>query len=205
MTNTTKRCPRCGETKDRKEGFGANGWCRVCHRDRARERYRNDPAHRERTKADHKERERKKRADPERNAVTLAKLREKRLTNPEWRDKTLAAVTARRRRFVGRDLAIQARKRAERDGRDCTITPELVQAMWEREAVCVYCGGGLVVGTKVHTHQSPTLDRKDQSKGYTPENTALACFRCNTLKRDATLEELESLVANLRRVVCADA
>ena len=47
------------------------------------------------------------------------------------------------------------------------------------------------------------LIREAKSKGAqfiaTPENTTLSCFRCNTLKRDASFEELLALVENMRR------
>src|SRR5262245_36756659 len=38
--------------------------------------------------------------------------------------------------------------------------------------------------------RSPSLDRVDNSDGYTLLNTAVICRRCNTLKGDATLAEL---------------
>lgn len=43
--------------------------------------------------------------------------------------------------------------------------------------------------------RSPSLDRVDNSKGYTVENTRVICLRCNRLKGDATANELRFLVA----------
>lgn len=45
---------------------------------------------------------------------------------------------------------------------------------------------------------SPTVERFDPKKGYVQGNVALLCFRCNTLKRDATVEELERVVTWMR-------
>lgn len=41
---------------------------------------------------------------------------------------------------------------------------------------------------------SPSLDRLDNSKGYTLENCRMISFRANSLKSDATLEEMQSIV-----------
>lgn len=46
---------------------------------------------------------------------------------------------------------------------------------------------------------SPSLDRLDNSKGYTPENTRVISTRANSLKSNATLEELKALVAWIER------
>jgi hypothetical protein len=42
---------------------------------------------------------------------------------------------------------------------------------------------------------SPSLDRIDNSKGYTKENVAVISFRANTLKNSATAKELR-MIAN---------
>lgn len=36
----------------------------------------------------------------------------------------------------------------------------------------------------------PSLDRVNTLKGYTDENTKIICYRCNTLKSNATLDEI---------------
>lgn len=46
---------------------------------------------------------------------------------------------------------------------------------------------------------SATLDRIDSKKGYVPGNVWVISFRANAIKLDATIEELELLVGNLRR------
>lgn len=40
----------------------------------------------------------------------------------------------------------------------------------------------------------PSLDRKDSRLGYTPDNIQVISVRANTLKNNATLQELETLV-----------
>jgi len=46
---------------------------------------------------------------------------------------------------------------------------------------------------------SPSLDRIDSSKGYIKGNVWVISNRANTLKNDATLSELKTLVENLER------
>ena len=41
---------------------------------------------------------------------------------------------------------------------------------------------------------SPSVDRIDNSEGYTPENTIIVSFRVNRLKSDASIEELRKIV-----------
>lgn len=45
---------------------------------------------------------------------------------------------------------------------------------------------------------SPTIDRIDPSKGYVPGNVWIISAQANRMKSDATLLQLETLVANLR-------
>lgn len=40
---------------------------------------------------------------------------------------------------------------------------------------------------------SPSLDRIDNSKGYTKDNCMFMCRRANTIKSDSTLDELEKV------------
>ncbi len=46
---------------------------------------------------------------------------------------------------------------------------------------------------------SPSIDRIDNSKGYTPDNVVVISMRANQLKRDATLPELKALVEYMER------
>ena len=166
-----------------------------------REKYRNDPEYRERAKAKHRKLEAEKRADPVRNGETLAALRERRASDPEWRQRKLDMAKAHRHRNVGVHLCQGARARSKRDGREFSIVPAEMQVLWEASPFCAYCSKPLVPSDSTHAHDSPSLERVDQTKGYTPENTVFACYRCNILKRDATVEELEALAVNVRRVL----
>jgi hypothetical protein len=51
---------------------------------------------------------------------------------------------------------------------------------------------------KVHPN-SPTIDRRDNSKGHTKDNAFVISYRANALKGDATIEELEKILAYMKR------
>lgn len=48
--------------------------------------------------------------------------------------------------------------------------------------------------------ESPSLDRIDSSKGYIKGNVWVISNRANTLKNDASLQELKTLVENLEKL-----
>ncbi|AUR90881.1 hypothetical protein NVP1151O_40 [Vibrio phage 1.151.O._10N.222.46.B1] len=61
---------------------------------------------------------------------------------------------------------------------------------------CECCGKVLDVGFKhdrKFNDDSPSMDRVDSSKGYTAENTAILCWRCNKSKQDSTAEQLRAI------------
>lgn len=64
---------------------------------------------------------------------------------------------------------------------------------------CPLLGIKLVPNTvKGPLPSSPTLDRLDPTKGYTPDNIWVISARANRIKNDATIDELERVVKNLQ-------
>jgi len=61
---------------------------------------------------------------------------------------------------------------------------------------CPLLGIPLYVGTKQVKNNSPTIDRKDSSKGYVRGNVWVISWRANRIKADASLGELKMIVAN---------
>lgn len=200
MKTPDQTCVRCGIVLPRTK-LGGFAWCRGCFSSKRMARYWSDPAYREKTKAYHRKNERRKRADPDQNERMLAKLRKKYAENEWVRDRAKAYAGKYRRECFGREITNQARKRANRDGREFSLDANRVQEMWDASHACAYCGVEMVVGTGRWANESASLDRVDPNAGYTEQNTVIACWRCNSLKRDATPDELEALVKNFRRVM----
>lgn len=45
---------------------------------------------------------------------------------------------------------------------------------------------------------SPSIDRLDPAKGYIKENCWVICARCNTIKNDGTVDELQNIANAVR-------
>lgn len=66
--------------------------------------------------------------------------------------------------------------------------------------VCPVLRIPLFVGEK-QGDNSPTLDRVDNSKGYTKDNVAVISWKANNLKSNATLDEIEKLYLWMKDMV----
>jgi hypothetical protein len=88
-------------------------------------------------------------------------------------------------------LLTQSRIRAKRRGLDHTISIEDIRI----PSICPVFGIQLNQGG--NTDSSPSLDRIDSSKGYTPDNVWVISTRANRIKNDATPDELIQLVRAL--------
>lgn len=47
-------------------------------------------------------------------------------------------------------------------------------------------------------YNSPSIDRIDNDKGYTPDNIVIVCDRVNRLKKDAKIEELKQILKYMK-------
>ena len=66
--------------------------------------------------------------------------------------------------------------------------------------VCPCCREPLdySVGGRIHSKwRSPSLDRTDPTMGYVLGNVVVLCHRCNSLKSNATVDELRTIVRYL--------
>ena len=97
----------------------------------------------------------------------------------------------------------KTKQRATRNGLECTITAKELLPLPE---ICPLLGihldyskGGK--GRGGFRNDSPSLDRIDNSKGYVPGNVWIISYRANSIKRDATLGELQDIAAILGHAV----
>jgi hypothetical protein len=84
-------------------------------------------------------------------------------------------------------LVAEAKKRAKQRGLAFTISPHdiLIPLLCPALGIPIIWGGP--------RHNWPSIDRFDNSKGYTPDNIRVISFRANNLKSDATAEEAERI------------
>jgi hypothetical protein len=93
-------------------------------------------------------------------------------------------------------LVRSARSRAKLRGVSCTITKEHIRI----PDVCPVLGIPLVKASGNASDISPTIDRVIPALGYVPGNVRVISYRANRLKCDSTLEEMELVLADLRKI-----
>jgi len=119
--------------------------------------------------------------------------------NQRYHQKTKAVVNARRKRnrrlqkespeweiWLRKKLLTDARGRARRRGIEFALTIEDVEVP-ER---CPVFDIQLVWNSVKRSHNSPSLDRIEATKGYVPGNVWVISWRANDIKNDATPAEL---------------
>jgi len=70
---------------------------------------------------------------------------------------------------------------------------EYLMGRLRKNPSCECCGRKLDIGfkkDKKFNQSSPSIDRVDSNKGYTKDNVAILCWRCNRIKQDANAQEL---------------
>lgn len=109
-----------------------------------------------------------------------------------WKNREKIAKRGRelRESNPARDMYYTAKRRARKMGVACTISMDDI-TIPER---CPVFDIPLVVSKGSCSGNSPSLDRIDTTKGYTPENTIVVSHKANTMKSNANVDELRALV-----------
>jgi hypothetical protein len=113
-------------------------------------------------------------------------------------------ATARYRRKLNTSDPVKAilqnmlwdsRKRSKKKGMEHTLTIDDLYSMYTD--TCPISGVALLWerGHGKPQENSPSLDRIDSTRGYTPDNTWLISYRMNRIKNDATIEELQMILS----------
>lgn len=93
----------------------------------------------------------------------------------------------------------RARSRAKQKGQICTVTPETIQQLWDRQAgLCALTGEPmtLVFGQgRIHTNAS--VDRIDSNYGYIEGNIWLVCAIINRTKQELNVGDFQSWCAKV--------
>jgi hypothetical protein len=91
-------------------------------------------------------------------------------------------------------LWMNAKMRAKREGLSFDLRPEDITV----PAVCPLLGTPIAFSHKRFFATNPSLDRIIPQKGYVRDNVWVISWRANAIKNDASIEELEAIVQNLR-------
>ncbi len=92
------------------------------------------------------------------------------------------------------EMVRSARKRAKAKG----LPFDLVASDIVVPAACPLLGIPIELNTRSAGPNSPTLDRIIPELGYVLGNVWVISHRANSIKRDASIEEIEMLASNLR-------
>jgi hypothetical protein len=65
---------------------------------------------------------------------------------------------------------------------------------------CPLLGIRIKKNNKITSPNSPSMDRRNPKKGYTKENTWIISHRANTIKNNASLQELKTIASNWERL-----
>jgi hypothetical protein len=163
------------------------------------ERYRNDPVYRERVLAQGRKFYHSR--TPEQRAVKREKVNayhRKRRATPEINLRLIEDQRRYRERWRIAVLIRHARSRCRKNGIEFDAV-YMQSIKYLKPSHCPCCGVGLSYGFSGKAgkppNNGPSLDRIDPTKGYIHGNVEIICWRCNALKRDATLPELQEIVA----------
>ena len=113
--------------------------------------------------------------------------------NPQWQ---AASNLNYAKNHPLRKLILTAKSRAKKKGIEFDIHVDDIEMV----SHCPVLGMPMEMnyGGGKAAPNSPTLDRHDNSKGYVKGNVYIISHRANSLKRDATLEEVEKLLEYMR-------
>jgi hypothetical protein len=120
----------------------------------------------------------------------------------EYREKNRAVIQEKGRKYYRRNIENRllnaARSRSKKYGYafDIEVTDIHVPSHCPLLGIELY----IAEGRKTAKDNSPSLDRIDSTKGYTKDNVWVISHRANTIKSNATLEEIELLVMNWRKI-----
>ena len=90
-----------------------------------------------------------------------------------------------------------SKQRARNKNREHTITVEDIKTIYPTDGCCPIFGMKLEFNTAGFRENSPSIDRIDSTKGYTPDNIQIISWKANRIKGYASIQELEMLLAYL--------
>lgn len=94
-----------------------------------------------------------------------------------------------------------SRYRSNTDGYPHTLTRADIRWLLQTP-VCTYCKIDLTFKSKIGpSATSATLDKVIPKSGYVPGNVVLSCHHCNSIKHDASVQEILMIAEALRKLL----
>jgi hypothetical protein len=92
-----------------------------------------------------------------------------------------------------------AKRRAKKKGIEFTILPEdiIIPKLCPLLEIPLVANTRYTSGLIGTTDNSPSLDRKDNNRGYTPDNIWVVSYKANAIKNNGSIEDLTLLLKNL--------
>ena len=103
-----------------------------------------------------------------------------------------------------RKLLYPARKRAKQKGLECNIQLEdiVIPDRCPVLGIALKSNIGAGAGGGGEYDYAPTLDRIDNSRGYTKDNICVISRKANSLKGDASIDEIKAILTYMSLCVC---
>lgn len=90
-----------------------------------------------------------------------------------------------------------SKQRAKNKDREHNISVEDIKKIFPEDGCCPIFGMKLEFNNAGFRENSPSIDRIDSTKGYTPDNIQIISWKANRIKGYASIQELEMLLAYL--------
>lgn len=119
----------------------------------------------------------------------------RRLSYQQNRKEILAKLAVKRKQNPVKYILKDAKRRAKQKNLEFSLSEKDISI----PDICPISLIKLQLNDRSLRQNSPSLDRIDNSKGYTPDNVRIISNRANAIKRDATVDEIERLLKYMRK------
>ncbi|HUU88068.1 MAG TPA: hypothetical protein VMX17_09990 [Candidatus Glassbacteria bacterium] len=102
--------------------------------------------------------------------------------------------------MITKQMMMNARRRAKKHNISMNINLEYIRNIFPKNNKCPYLDIEFVRGKLNSCSNSPSLDRIDPTKGYVVGNVEIISMKANSIKQNATPEEIEMVAKRLKRL-----
>jgi len=104
-------------------------------------------------------------------------------------------------RFRCKNLRNNLVLRAKNKGYESDISTDYLVEIFPKDFICPVLGTKMIWGGDKRKRNSPSVDKIFPDKGYIKGNVAIISERANSIKTDASLEEIKKLTSWLEKEI----